>query len=104
MVFPLGYEPNDSGGDVFQLQKILYGLKQLFRSWFRRFIIIMKRFRYNQSNSDHTLFIKWQGDHVIIYVNDMIFTRNDPEKTKKKKSNIQIWDEGVGKSQVFSGN
>jgi hypothetical protein len=32
MVFPLGYEPNDSGGDVFQLQKILYGLKQLFRS------------------------------------------------------------------------
>jgi len=28
MVFPLGYEPNDSGGDVFQLQKTLYGLKQ----------------------------------------------------------------------------
>ncbi|KAH9675580.1 retrovirus-related pol polyprotein from transposon RE1 [Citrus sinensis] len=43
---------------VCKLKKSLYGLKQSPRAWFGKFTKAMVRFRYNQSNSDHTLFIK----------------------------------------------
>lgn len=45
----------------------------------------MKSFRYKQSNSDHTLFIKHQEGKVtilIVYVNDMIVTGDDPSEIK----------------------
>jgi hypothetical protein len=49
-------------------------------------LLLLKKFRYHQNNSDHILFIKWQDNHVIlliIYIDDMIFIRNDYEKKKK---------------------
>ncbi|KAH9766022.1 hypothetical protein KPL70_002047 [Citrus sinensis] len=43
---------------VCKLKKSLYGLKQSPRAWFGKFTKAMVHFGYNQSNSDHTLFIK----------------------------------------------
>ena len=65
---------------MYKLQKILYGLKQSPRAWFGRFSSIMRKHRFGQSNSDHTLFLKyWNGKitDLIIYVDDMIITGND---------------------------
>ncbi|KAL6315101.1 hypothetical protein AAG906_035309 [Vitis piasezkii] len=45
----------------------------------------MRAFGYRQSNSDHTLFLKKQHGKIttlIVYVDDMVVTRNDPEERK----------------------
>ncbi|RVX12822.1 Retrovirus-related Pol polyprotein from transposon RE1 [Vitis vinifera] len=70
---------------VCKLKKSLYGLKQSPRAWFGRFTKSMRAFGYRQSNSDHTLFLKKQHGKItalIIYVNDMVVTGNDPEERK----------------------
>lgn len=71
------------GMKVCKLKKALYGLKQSPRAWFRRFTKSMKAFSYRASNSDHTLFLKREKGRIIvliIYVDDMIVTRNDQDE------------------------
>nr|CAN79066.1 hypothetical protein VITISV_019693 [Vitis vinifera] len=70
---------------VCKLKKSLYGLKQSPRVWFGRFTKSMRVFGYLQSNSDHTLFLKKQHGKItalIVYVDDMVVTGNDPEERK----------------------
>ncbi|RVW46696.1 Retrovirus-related Pol polyprotein from transposon RE1 [Vitis vinifera] len=70
---------------VCKLKKSLYGLKQSPRAWFGRFTKLMRAFGYRQSNSDHTLFLKKQHGKIttlIVYVDDMVVTGNDPEERK----------------------
>ncbi|WJZ88053.1 hypothetical protein VitviT2T_007385 [Vitis vinifera] len=62
---------------VCKLKKSLYGLNQSPRTWFGRFTKSMRAFRYRQSNSDHTLFLKKQHGKIttlIVYVDDMVVT------------------------------
>ncbi|RVW80473.1 Retrovirus-related Pol polyprotein from transposon RE1 [Vitis vinifera] len=69
----------------YKLKKSLYGLKQSPRAWFGRFTKSMRAFGYRQSNSDHTLFLKKQHGKItalIVYVDDMVVTGNDPEERK----------------------
>ena len=68
---------------VCKLKKSLYGLKQSPRAWFGRFTKSMRTFGYTQSNSDHTLFLKRRNGKLtalIVYVDDMVVTMNDPEE------------------------
>ncbi|RVW36151.1 Retrovirus-related Pol polyprotein from transposon RE1 [Vitis vinifera] len=70
---------------VCKLKKSLYELKQSPRAWFGRFTKPIRVFGYHQSNSDHTLFLKKQHGKIttlIVYVNDMVVTGNDPEERK----------------------
>ncbi|RVX19268.1 Retrovirus-related Pol polyprotein from transposon RE1 [Vitis vinifera] len=70
---------------VCKLKKSLYGLKQSPRALFGRFTKSMRAFGYCQSNSDHTLFLKKQHGKItalIVYVDDMVVTGNDPEERK----------------------
>ncbi|RVW17952.1 Retrovirus-related Pol polyprotein from transposon RE1 [Vitis vinifera] len=70
---------------VCKLKKSLYGLKQSPRTWFGRFTKSMRAFGYRQSNSDHTLFLKKQHGKIttlIVYVDDMVVTGNDPKERK----------------------
>ena len=49
----------------------------------------MKFMGYKQSNSDHTLFLKFNKEGIttlIVYVDDMIVTGNDPEEKKGLQS------------------
>ena len=68
---------------VCKLKKSLYGLKQSPRAWFGKFTKAMVLFGYNQSNLDHTLFIKKQQGKIIaliVYVDNMVVTGNDEEE------------------------
>jgi len=72
-------------GRVCKLKRALYGLKQSPRAWFGRFTLAMKTTGYQQSNADHTLFVKHKGGKVttlIVYVDDMILTGDDPEEIR----------------------
>ena len=74
---------------VCKLKKSLYGLKQSPRAWFERFTKSMRSFGYHQSNSDHTLFLKKQHGKItalIVYVDDMMVTGNDPNERKALQS------------------
>ncbi len=49
----------------------------------------MRAFDYHQSNSDRTLFLKKQHGKItalIVYVDDMVVTRNDYEERKALQS------------------
>lgn len=51
----------------------------------------MIAFGYHQSNSDHTLFLKRVKDKItalIVYVDDMILTGNDPDEVKALKEHL----------------
>ncbi|KAM1062317.1 hypothetical protein ACFX2A_027225 [Malus domestica] len=74
---------------VCRLKKSLYGLKQSPRAWFGRFTKSMRAFGYIQSNWDHTLFLKHQNGKVtalIVYVDDMVVTGDDPVEQAALKS------------------
>ena len=65
---------------VCKLKKSLYELKQSPRAWFGRFTKSMRSFGYRQSNSDHFILEKQHGKitALIVYVDDMVVTGNDP--------------------------
>lgn len=86
MDIPPGYIASSSTTIVCKLQQALYGLKQSPRAWFGRFNLAMRKYGFQQSNPDHTLFLKHQQGKVttlIIYVDDMIITRANEEEISK---------------------
>nr|GEY98488.1 putative reverse transcriptase, RNA-dependent DNA polymerase [Tanacetum cinerariifolium] len=91
MEAPPGFSQHFKHVEVCKSKKSLYGLKQSPRAWFGRFTLAMKKYGYKQSNSNHTLFLRHKGDRVtclIIYVDDMIITRNDESEIKKLKEGL----------------
>lgn len=89
MEAPPGFE--FGAGKSCKLKKTLYGLKQSSRAWFGRFTNAMKSYGFQQSNSDHTLFLKKRGDLItclIIYVDDMIITGNDTEEMENLRKQL----------------
>jgi hypothetical protein len=90
MDIPPGYI-STTPGTICRLQWVLYGLKQSPRAWFGRFSMAMRKYGFQQSNSDHTLFLKKQRGKVIvliIYVDDMIITRDDEEEIKRLQEQL----------------
>ena len=86
MNIPPGFEGNTSN-KVCKLKKDLYGLKQSPRAWFGRFVKVMKKFGYKQSQGDHTLFIKHSAIRgvtgLLVYVDDIIMTKIMRERSMK---------------------
>ena len=58
MNIPPCYSTNSKTKVVRKLQWALYGLKQSPRAWFGMFSLIMKKYGFQQSNLDHTVFLK----------------------------------------------
>ena len=92
MELPPGLKLPTSNGKVCKLKKALYGLKQSPRAWFERFSRAMQKFGYNQSQADHTLFIKRSLQRkvtaLIVYVDDMVLTGNDEEEIQRLKQSL----------------
>lgn len=89
MWLPPGFLPSSSKGKVCRHKKALYGLKQSLRAWFERFHLAVLQFGYFQSHADHTLFLKRTGGAtlttLIVYVDDIIVTSNDPVEISQLK-------------------
>ena len=89
MDIPPGIESPATANRVCKLKKSLYGLKQSPRAWFDRFSKVLKRYGYNQCQTDHTLFIKHflAGKIVvlIVYVDDIVLTGNSTAEINKLK-------------------
>ncbi|RVW96138.1 Retrovirus-related Pol polyprotein from transposon RE2 [Vitis vinifera] len=63
---------------------------------------------YKQSNSDHTLFLKYNEDRItalIVYVDDMIVTRNDSEERKTLQKHLarEFKMKDLGELKYFLG-
>lgn len=80
MSLPPGYNTSVYTNMVCKLKKALYNLKQSLKAWFDRFRLVMKKYYYAQSKTDHALFLKRKNSKIttlIIYVDDMIVMGND---------------------------
>ena len=93
---------------VCRLKKALYGLKQSPRAWFGRFTKVMLAMQYKQSQGDHTLFIKHSKGGVtalLVYVDDIIITGNDPieRETLKKCLAKEFEIKELGRLKYFLG-
>ena len=83
MDIPPGYLVTTRTNEVCKLQRALYGLKQSPWAWFGRFNLSMKKYGFQLSNADHTLFLKNQQGKVttlLVYVYDMVITGDDIEE------------------------
>ncbi|CAL1400246.1 unnamed protein product [Linum trigynum] len=78
---PPGFVDPDRPDHVCHLQKSLYGLKQAPRAWFHCLRRALKAYGFHGSKTDTSLFILCRGSlrlHVLIYVDDILITGNQP--------------------------
>ena len=81
----------DKGNDqlVCKLKKILWGLKQAPRQWYRKFDSFMTDHGYSKTTSDHCVFVKKYPDGnfiiILLYVDDMLIMGQDMSKISKLK-------------------
>lgn len=79
---PLGYSKQGQQDKVYCLKKALYGLKQASRAWNTRIDEYFQKNGFMKSPNEHALYMKKNeiGDIMIVclYVDDMIFTGNNP--------------------------
>ena len=76
MKSPTGF-PSPSPGLVCRLKKSLYGLRQAPHCWFAKLAASLKRYGFQQSYSDYSLFTLTQGSlqlNVLVYVDDLIIS------------------------------
>ncbi|GKF59978.1 retrotransposon protein, putative, ty1-copia subclass [Tanacetum coccineum] len=79
MVQPKGFVDPKHPRKVYKLQKSIYGLKQVSRSWNKRFDEEIKRFGFTQSLDEPCVYQKASGSNVtflILYVDDIIIMGN----------------------------
>ena len=106
MSIPPGFSGSD-GNKVRWLKKALYGLKQSPHAWFGRFAKVMIANGYKQSQGDHTLSIKHSISGrviaLIVYVDDIIVTRNDNKEknTLKQRLAKEFEIKDLGKLKYF---
>jgi hypothetical protein len=67
----------------------------------------MQKYGFKQSNSDHTLFIKYRLSKVtvlIVYVDDMIITRDDKEEISRLQKELATeFEMNLGGLKYFLG-
>ncbi|GMJ05011.1 hypothetical protein HRI_004170300 [Hibiscus trionum] len=94
MKLPLGYGSYEKDSNmVCKLQKSIYGLKQASRQWFTAFSSVVLQLGFNQSPSDHSLFVKGTGDSLIcllVYVDDIIIGGKDHALVMQIKDQLKI--------------
>ncbi|KAL5785970.1 hypothetical protein ACOSQ2_008362 [Xanthoceras sorbifolium] len=105
---PPGLRRQGEDNLVCRLHKSLYGLKQASRQWFAKFSEAICSAGYVQSRADYSLFTRKQGKSftaLLIYVDDILITGNDPNSIAATKeflhSNFRIKE--LGNLKYFLG-
>ena len=79
---PSGFINPAHSNHVCKLHRSIYGLKQALRAWFSRLSSFLVTIGFMDFKSDTSLFLQWVGTDlllVLIYVDDIIITGNDPQ-------------------------
>ncbi len=105
---PLGYVDQTHPNLVCRLKKTLYGLKQTPKAWSNKIGQYLVTSGFQTSNADFSLYVK-KTDHgiivIVIYVDDLIITRNsdvdifDLKKLLKQKFEMK----DLGELRYFLG-
>jgi len=106
---PPGYIKIGNKHKVYKLKTTFYGLKQAPRAWYSRIETYFAKVGFQKCPYEHTLFVKI-GDggkllFVCLYVDDLIFTRNDGAMFNEcKKSMMEEFEmTDLGKMHYFLG-
>lgn len=78
MLQPEGYD--DGSGRVCKLKRSLYGLKQSFRCWNRKFTDFLEKFNLKATTADSCVFTSTDRDHSLIlavYIDDGLVVARD---------------------------
>ena len=77
---------------VCKLKKLLYGLKQLLRQWYKHFDSFIREKRYTQSHYDQCGYYNKLPDgeyiYLLLYVNDMLITSKSRSAIDKLKKDL----------------
>lgn len=91
---PPSYVKLGSENKVYKLKKALYGLKQAPRARYSRIDTYFSKQGFKKCPYEHTLFIKIEDGGklliVCLYVDDLIFTRNDSAMFEKFKRSMMV--------------
>eukprot|EP00253_Pinus_taeda_P012237 PITA_12237 len=88
---PIGFIQIDSSL-VCRLRKSLYGIKQAPQAWYAKMDIFLLETDFSRCHSDNTIYTKKVGKSLIIfvlYVDDLILTRSDPNLIDHVKSSLK---------------
>ncbi|KAM2791430.1 hypothetical protein PS2_003209 [Malus domestica] len=80
MTQPEGFVSKSEKSKVCKLQRFIYGLKKVERSWNIRFDTEIKLFGFTQNEDDNCVYQKVVGDVVVflvLYVDDILLFGND---------------------------
>ena len=89
---PQGFEVEGKEHKVCKLIKALYDLKQAPRAWYAKIDEYLRKVCFQWSESEDTLYFRMQYKHfviIVVYVDDLIITRNNEDHIKKVKGELQ---------------
>ena len=99
---PMGYVMEGQEDKVLKLKKALYGLKQAPRAWNSQIDKYFYEHSFTRCMNEYALYVKKQGDDflfVCIYMDDLIYTRNNPsmfgEFKKAMTQKFEVMDIGL---------
>ncbi|KAL5740548.1 hypothetical protein ACOSQ2_029728 [Xanthoceras sorbifolium] len=89
---PEGFEIEGKKDHVCLLKKLLYGLKQSPRQWYKRFDSFMVGHGYSRSQYDSCVYLRKLKDgsfvYLLLYVDDMLIAAKDMFELNKLKSEL----------------
>ena len=105
---PKGFIAKGQEHMVCKLKRSIYGLKQASRSWNIRFDQAIT-FGFDKSPNEPCVYKRIQGATVIflvLYVDDILLIGKEVEVLSDIKDWLKksIWDERLGRSQLYSWN